>query len=376
MTGDIVKFIRSRDYVLVRELGQGACGQTVLLFDNLIDEHFACKKFVPYQEASREELFRNFVRETKILHAAYHENVVRVFNYYLYPNLLMGYILMEFVEGTDIDGFLASRPEFVNEVFLQAVAGFSYLETHGILHRDIRPANLLVREDGTLKIIDFGFGKRIEIPEDFDKSVTLNWWCEPPAESSHGVYDFATEVFFVGKLFERIIQENGLDEFKYGDLLGQMCQRDPSQRIKAFTEVERALQENRFFEIGFSDSEVEAYRYFVDALVSQVTKIESSTRYQDDVDKATTALENAYRMFMLENVVPDAGVVARCFIRGGYYKRSKPGLPVWTVRDFVQLLKTVSPEKRRIVLSNLQTRLDAIDRYDQNVVVDGDSIPF
>lgn len=372
MTEEIVKFIRRHDYQLVRELGQGACGKTVLLYDDLIDEHFVCKKFTPYQEESRQELFNNFVRETKILHRVFHENVVRVFNYYLFPEVHTGYILMEFIEGSDIEDFLAKSPELINEVFLQAISGFHYLEANGILHRDIRPLNLLVRNDGSLKIIDFGFGKQVQVAEDFDKSISLNWWCEPPEEFSRAIYNFGTEVYFVGKLFERIIQENELDDFKYAELLGKMCQRRPADRIPRFSEVERFIQNNRFFEIGFSEEEIECYRNFADALNTQITKIEDGAKYQDDIDKIQTGIEQAYRSFMLEQYVPESAIVLRCIIRGDYYRKQK-GLQVWVVRDFLQMLKGLSPEKKRIVMSNLHTRLDAIPRY--NEVLDGE-IPF
>src|SRR5438034_1711872 len=96
---EIITFLRKRDYRLVRELGQGACGKTVLLYDDQIDEHFVCKKYVPYSEVHRKELFSSFVREIKLLHQVHNTNVVRVFNYYVYPDQFTGYILMEFVDG-------------------------------------------------------------------------------------------------------------------------------------------------------------------------------------------------------------------------------------------------------------------------------------
>lgn len=373
MQDDIIKFIRRRDYQYIKELGQGACGKTVLLFDDLIEENFVCKKFTPYSEASRQQLFENFVRETKILHQVHHENVVRVFNYYLYPEVLTGYILMEYIDAEDLDDFLSATPELINELFLQAVNGFSYLESRGILHRDIRPQNLLVGAGGILKIIDFGFGKRIQQTDDFDKSVTLNWWCEPPTEFSNATYDFSTEVYFVGKLFERIIQENSLDQFKYMELLGRMCQRDRLKRVHSFAAIQQQVQSDQFLEIDFSEEEVDAYRYFADALQTQITKIESGAKYLDDISRLQTELEGAYRNFMLEEYVPDCSTVARCLVRGEYY-RKQTGLPVWKVRNFLHILKSLSPEKKRIVMSNLHTRLDAIPRYDKPVLTD--DVPF
>ena len=74
-----------------------------------------------------------------------------------------------------------------------------------MLHRDIRAGNLLVDNDGQLKIIDLGFGKQVNTSLDFDKSITLNWWCATPDEFRFKRYDFGTEVYFVGKLFEQLI---------------------------------------------------------------------------------------------------------------------------------------------------------------------------
>lgn len=108
---DIVAFLRRRDYKMVRELGQGACGKTVLLRDEQIDEQFVCKTYAPYDEAHRQELFAGFVREVKLLHKVFHQNVVRVFNYYIYPEQLAGYILMEHVDGSDIEDHLGKSPE-------------------------------------------------------------------------------------------------------------------------------------------------------------------------------------------------------------------------------------------------------------------------
>jgi serine/threonine-protein kinase len=369
---DVIQFIRKRDYVYVRELGQGACGRTVLLHDDLLDAHLVCKKYTPYDESDRRKLYDNFVRETKILHLLYHENVVRVFNSYLYPDLLAGYILMEYVEGHDVDDFLSSNPELINEIFLQTIAGFAYLEANGILHRDIRPQNLLVRADGVVKIIDFGFGKEIQVPEDFNKSVSLNWWCEPPDDFSNDIYDFGTEVYFVGKLFERIIHENGLEQFKYSARLGGMCQRNPDQRPSSFLEVERHLQGDRFVEIEFTTDEARCYRDFADALEAQIPKIKDGAKYQEDSDRVVMDLENAYRSFMLEALVPQAATVVSCFVRGEYHVKKK-GLLVSTVRDFLKMMKGASPEKRRIIMGNLGTRLDAIQRYFPDLE---DEIPF
>jgi serine/threonine-protein kinase len=359
---------------MLRTLGQGACGKTVLLHDEQIDEYFVCKKYVPYSEGHRQELFAGFTREVKLLHRVLHENIVRVFNYYLYPEQLSGYILMEHVNGVDIDDHLARNPEQTNDLFLQAVAGFGYLERSGILHRDIRPGNLMVRDDGVPKIIDLGFGKKIEHTADFDKSISLNWWCEPPMEFQTARYDFTTEVYFVGKLFQRIIQDNQIARFKYLDTLAAMCHRDPDSRISGFNAVEQTIRNEQFFEADFAAGELAAYRQFADAVSRHITKIESGAKYNADISKLRTQLNDVYQRFMLEETVPDAVLVLRCLVNGMYYYR-KQGLAVDTVRDFLKLLRATVDERAKIIMANLHTRLDALPRYDPSVITD-DDIPF
>jgi eukaryotic-like serine/threonine-protein kinase len=249
--GSLVAFLRKRDYIFVKVLGQGACGQTVLLRDDVIGSDFVCKKYLPFSESHRQELFKGFLREIKLLHEVYHTNVVRVFNYYVYPEQLTGYILMEYVDGTDIEDHLRLKPETVNHLFLQAIEGFAYLESQSILHRDIRPLNILVRDDGTLKIIDLGFGKQISSPSDFDKSISLNWWCEPPADFGLGTYDHATEVYFVGKLFEKLVLELSLEDFKYKTLLARMCSKTTAGRISSFADIRSDINRNDASDVAF-----------------------------------------------------------------------------------------------------------------------------
>lgn len=372
MDKDIVHFLRKRDYVMKQELGHGACGKTVLLWDEQLDTHFVCKKYSPYSENHRQELYLNFIREIKLLHKIHHTNIVRVFNYYLYPELQAGYILMEYVQGTDIEKYLHQNPEQTNEVFLQVIEGFCYLEANNILHRDIRPLNILVGNDGIVKIIDLGFGKRILQPADFDKSITLNWWCDTPAEFADSIYNFSSEVYFVGKLFEKLIQENSIEHFQYMSILSKMCHWSLQYRTPSFFEIQKEIHNNRFLEIEFSSDELFCYREFASAVNDAISKIEFGTKYIDDLERTKTQLDATYRTCMLEELIPDSATVLRCIINGAYYYR-KANFPVSALKNFVRFLKSSTIEKQRIVFANLHTRLDAIERYSNN---SDDDIPF
>lgn len=373
--GDIVKFIRQHDYIYVRELGQGACGRTVLLLDDTIGEYFACKKFVPYDEGERETLFENFVREAKILLRTTHSNIVRVFGYHMYPDDKTGYLVMEYVEGTPLADYVASNPDRINELFVQAVDAFAYLESVSILHRDIRRSNLFVTGDGVLKVIDFGFGKAVVTPADFDKSVSLALWCDQPSEYATGLHDFATEVYFVGRLFAELIDELGLRDFSNDAVLHDMCHVTRGNRIQRFSDVHARVHSRSFDEAGFTAEEQDIYRAFADDMSEHVTKIERQTTCETDPQKIEKLLDDAYRRFSLEETVPDSRVVIRCVINGNYYYR-QTGFSVETVRAFLRLLQASSPEKKQVLTANLLTRLDATPRYEDAALLLGDDIPF
>lgn len=283
---------------------------------------------------------------------------------------------MEYVDGADLDEYLRLQPEQINEVFVQTARGFSYLQQGGILHRDIRPGNIMVSQIGIVKIIDLGFGKNIQRTEDFEKSISLNWWCQPPNEFVDSRYDFCSEVYFVGKLFQKIVQDYEIAAFKYADTLNRMCQVDPGDRIQNFTDVEKEIGNNQFFEIDFSDQEREIYRDFADAICWHITKIEHGAQYSKDAELVQKQLEDVYRRLLLERTVPDSALVLRCFLPGNYYYK-KSGLSVEPVKNFLRLLKASTEERRRVIFANLHTRLDSLPRYSAEVPgITDDDVPF
>ncbi len=374
MSKEVIKFIRRKDYEKVEDLGRGSCGRTVLLNDPIIDEKFVCKKYSPMHDEFTVKLYKRFVKEIKFLYMINHSNIVRIFNYHLYPKENTGYILMEYIDGVDIEDYLKKYPENIDSLFEQVIEAFHHLELSNILHRDIRPTNILVSNKGEAKVIDFGFSKEIRGSKDFDKSVSLNWWCEIPAEFKEGTYDHATEVYFVGKLFEKIISECQLEQFMYKDLLGQMVLYEPEKRVKLFSNIRNEILSEKFADLEFDSDERQVYRNFSDMLAGTLHKIEHSTKYVEPASEISRKLEKIYKSLMLEEYVPDNAKVLRALLSGEYYLNKHP-FKVFIFKEFVELIRQVSTEKRNIIVANLQTRMDAIERYHKKPDFE-DDIPF
>ena len=83
-TGDIIKFIRAKEYTFQRNVGQGGTGKTILVKDEVTDMNFVCKKYSPYDITKKKEYFSRFIDEIKIMYLLSHKNIVRIYNYFLY----------------------------------------------------------------------------------------------------------------------------------------------------------------------------------------------------------------------------------------------------------------------------------------------------
>lgn len=374
MKNEIIAFIRKKDYRFIKNIGQGGTGKTVLLKDETIDEFFVCKKYSPLYDSVKEKYFKNFVDEIKILYSLNFLNVVRVFNYYLYPELFTGYILMEYVKGSNIYDYIKNNPDRLNDIFIQTIEGFRHLEDNKILHRDIRPDNIMVSENGIVKIIDFGFGKNIEFADNFDKSISLNWRYSIPNEFSTKTYDFRTELYFVGKLFEELIKENQLENFAYSKTLGDMIDINYETRIQSFFEISRViLSDSTEDSVDFSYDEKQTYRNFAFRLENIFSKISQDAEYNSNIDSIVMELDSIYRNSILEDIVQNPSQIGTVFVKGEFFYNKKVEIYVDVFKAFLKILKSSSIDKKKIIINNLWQRLDKINRYPKKIV---DDLPF
>lgn len=370
---EIIEFLRKKDFKFIKELSNGSFGKTILLEDEYIKHKFVCKKYEPLEGIKKEDYYDNFVNEIKLLHLLYNNNIVRIFNYYLYPELSLGYIMMEYIDGNDIFSYIENYPENINSIFEQTIKGFIYLEDNDILHRDIRPTNILVDNDNNVKIIDFGFGKKINFLKDNAKSITINWWGdERPSEFTQEIYDIKTEIYFIGKLFEEILNKVTAS-FKYKSILKKMIIVSYENRIDYFKLIQKEMSDNANSINIFNDEEKYIYQEFANTLFYSLSAKETNSHITMDKDNIIKNLELLQKKTMLEDYVRPKHIL-RIFISGNYkYPTQSQGFSTGFLLDFFNFFKNITKEKQNIVLYNLETRFDDITTYD---AYHDDEIPF
>jgi serine/threonine protein kinase len=150
-------------YRLEQPLGHGGMASVHLAHDMELDRPVAVKLLA--ENLSRDESFRKrFVREARLAARLSHPNVVSVYDAGEEDG--RPYIVMECVEGETLAEVRARRkrlpPDEAVGLILQACRGLEHAHAAGLVHRDIKPQNLLVRRDGTLKVADFGIARAAE----------------------------------------------------------------------------------------------------------------------------------------------------------------------------------------------------------------------
>jgi eukaryotic-like serine/threonine-protein kinase len=144
-------------YEVVRPLGHGAMATVDLAHDVELDRPVALKRLAE-NLARDEELQRRFMREARLAARLAHPNVVRVFD--VGEDDGRPFIAMEYVEGETLAGLVARHgrlsPAEAATLGTQICAGLAAAHAAGLVHRDVKPQNLLLRTDGVLKLGDFG----------------------------------------------------------------------------------------------------------------------------------------------------------------------------------------------------------------------------
>jgi hypothetical protein len=119
----------------------------------------------------------------------------------------------------------------------------------------------------------------------------------------------------------------------------------------------------------FSEDERSIYRYFADSITEMISKIEEKSTYTN-TDRILQKLEDVYRKNMLEEEIKNTRAIIGVFLNGTYYYKQNTTMDIRVLKNFINLLKSCSTEKTKIIMMNIQNRFDGIKRYTE------DDIPF
>jgi serine/threonine-protein kinase len=175
--------------------------------DTSLQREVAVKVLHPHL-ASHDEARRRFEREAQAVAKLRHENILEIFDY-SGKESSESYIVTEFIRGRTLKGFMTEHtlgyPEIAAMITAEVCRALSHAHALGVLHRDVKPENIMIRDDGVLKLTDFGIAQIVDAQR---MTVTGQLLGSPAYMSPEHVegkpLDFRTDVFSVGILLYQL----------------------------------------------------------------------------------------------------------------------------------------------------------------------------
>jgi len=259
---------RFGNYFLLNELGRGGMGTVFLARDAQLNRHVALKVLNP-KFGKDPKFVESLLREAKAAAALNHKNIVHIYSFGQERD--QPYIVMELVEGIRLDECIDEKT-VQNEigwldVMLQIADGLADAERKKVVHGDIKPANILMDEDGNAKLSDFGIAR---VSGEIDDRILGTPLYISPEKSKGMDVDARSDQFSLGASFWHILsgrppfpgknsKEVVLRRFETPSpdirevadsisdptafLLMKMMATEPDQRFDSFEDVAREIEE-------------------------------------------------------------------------------------------------------------------------------------
>ncbi len=152
---------RISDYEVIGMLGTGGMG-AVYQVRHLISHRVEAMKVLLPDFESNAELAERFIREIRLQASLSHPNIASLHNALSFGNQLM--MVMEFVDGQTVGEIIRRAPLSqlqTAQIAVQVLAALDYAHSRGIIHRDVKPSNVMITSDGAAKLMDFGIARGV-----------------------------------------------------------------------------------------------------------------------------------------------------------------------------------------------------------------------
>ncbi|HXV42010.1 MAG TPA: protein kinase, partial [Anaerolineae bacterium] len=193
-------------YRVLREIGSGGMAWVYLAEDNKENQLVAVKILYP-QFGEDLAYIQRFNREAKLASTLTDPHIVRVLDYGADRDVY--YLVMEYIEGQDLRTTLNNRGPFpwrqALEVIDQLATALEHAHLHGVVHRDIKPQNMMLNDDGLLKVLDFGIARIPTLPSLTQSGFIGSPYYVSPEQAMGEEVDIRSDIYSSGIVLYEIL---------------------------------------------------------------------------------------------------------------------------------------------------------------------------
>jgi len=225
-------------YQLFETLGVGATSRVVRGFDPMIGRQVAVKLFRP--DLAIGEARERFLREARVVGQLTHPNIITLHAMGIDEATQTPYLVMEFIDGTPLDRILEKGTLPLPRAcawIAHAAEALEVAHTRGVIHGDVKPANILISADGRVKLTDFGMA-RVAKRDTGDSPLlgTPAYWC--PEQIMGRPQDARSDIFSLGVVLYEMV--TGTRPFEADSLQG-ICNRVLSSTVTAASQLQSSV---------------------------------------------------------------------------------------------------------------------------------------
>jgi serine/threonine-protein kinase len=233
------------DYQIIHLLGAGGMGK-VYKVKNLISDRVDALKVLLPDLADDQDLADRFIREIKVLASLNHPNIACLRTAFRQDNQLL--MVMEFVEGTTLEERSKAGAIPLQEAIgyiTQVLSALGYAHQRGVIHRDVKPANMMLTPDNVIKLMDFGIAKSKTEPKLTQAGATMGSIFYMSGEQVQGgELDGRSDLYSVGvSLYELVTGSRPFQGKSDYDIMVAQLQQTPLPPIEVMPGLPKALNE-------------------------------------------------------------------------------------------------------------------------------------
>jgi serine/threonine protein kinase len=201
------KTIQNR-YKVLKLLGQGGMSLVYLVEDNRLDHTWVLKEFIieDFDDKNKKVLEEHFISEAKMCAKLSHPGIPKVIDYFAEGKT--HYLVEEYIEGETLLNLIESKnllKEDIIPIALQLCSVLEYLHNQGIIYRDVKPDNIMIKPDKTLKLIDFGIARIYKSGNVKDTVIVGTPGYAAPEQYGTGQTDPRSDIYSLGALMHHMV---------------------------------------------------------------------------------------------------------------------------------------------------------------------------
>lgn len=190
-------------YKIIKKLGEGGMGAVFFVKDNLQnDKEMALKVMSKSVSDSNDPFYLKFKQEFWAMKKLQHPNLVEVYDYGISEDK-KPYLTMEIVEGKELTELKNLSYEQIYDILIQLCRALGFIHSRLMVHCDIKPENIRIKPDGTLKLMDFGLMNQLGMRSDGKITGTVTYL--PPEVPRGGIINESSDLYSTGVLTYELI---------------------------------------------------------------------------------------------------------------------------------------------------------------------------